>query len=239
MLANLLSLNISSAYLHEPDSELMKYRYGNDQLFTQQAFWNFVNSESQKAFKIHMLVCIILLAIYKANASTRMICIKPITLLDVMPEVSDALKIAKVIYICRHPAGRSESILRQLKHDQNIEVISNNELETLGRDWGMTNRKVKDWFQHHPAWHWVFFENLANDPTVEFGKLYEQFGLTWNEWVVAKIQQRTTIEGSGFYEAQRDSRKQPDKWRKSLTEEQVEAIRRGCLPFETNLYDSF
>ncbi|MBI3161135.1 MAG: sulfotransferase [Chloroflexi bacterium] len=239
MLGEFLALNASSLYVHEPDSALMKYRYENSVPLPPESFWDFVFLESQKPFKAHLLICVMLLAALRTDKSIETICIKPIALLDVMPDVCDAIKSANALYICRHPAGRSESTMRQIKHHQNIDNHPIARLEKLGRDWGMTNQKVQKWFQSHPAWTWVAFEKLAGDPIAEFKALYEKLGLSWDETVRAEIEKKTTGSDGGFYETQRDSRKQIDKWRTALTEEQIEAIRRGSLPFETNLYESF
>jgi hypothetical protein len=238
MLAEFLALGSSSIYIHEPDSELMKKYYTKDHPFRQMLFWNFVNSDAQKEFKVHLLNCILLRSALKSSLSTRVICIKPIALLNVMPEILQQKNI-KVLYISRHPAGRSESILRQLKHDVGIESITLDKVEELGRDWGKANRQVQEWFSRHPLWRWVVFEDLANDPLAEFKKLYAELGLVWDEQIEQKIWQKTTGEDGDFYETKRDARKQADKWRKTLTEEQVEAIRKGSLPFETNLYEGF
>ena len=80
---------------------------------------------------------------------------------------------------------------------------------------------------------------LVKEPLGEFRQLYESLGLIWDENIQNEIQQKTTGVDGGFYDIQRDSRKQADKWRAALTEEQIDAIRKGCMPFETNLYDSF
>ncbi len=238
MLGKFLALK-DSVYIHEPDLDLMKHRFGHDRLNNQAAFWKFVYSEQQKAFRVYGLVCVTLLAILNSPQSIRTICIKPVSLTDLMKEVTDTLKNVEVIYICRHPAGRSDSIVRQRKHDQNIETTSLEYFEMLGEAWGRTNSRVYALFRDHPDWRWVFFEKLTNDPLGEFKQLYESLGLTWDEDIRNEIQQKTTGEDGGFYDIQRDSRKQADKWRAALTEEQIEAIRRGCLRFETNLYDSF
>jgi len=247
MLSTFLSLGSSSFYLHEPDVELMKFRYGKERDTNHKGFWNFINSDSQSDFKIHLNTCVVFLSALKADFQT--ICIKSIALLDVMPEVSKALPSAKIIYISRHPAGRSESIIRQILREQKEKSKSpanqdpnhslNAGLERLGRSWGETHKMVLDWFRRNPTWQWVFFENLTNNPIVEFKKLYKQFGLVWDENVQREIEQRTTGKDGDFYEVQRDASKQADKWRQALTEEQVEAVRRGSLPFKTNLYEGF
>ncbi|MBI5294425.1 MAG: sulfotransferase [Chloroflexi bacterium] len=239
MLTKFLALGPTAISMHEPEVELMKQRFGPQRPFTQQAFWDFVHSAPQREFKVHSLVCIAMLAALKAPASVHTIVIKPIALLDVMPQACKALPSAGVLYICRHPAGRSESILRQLQHDQDIESISLADLEQVGREWGGTNRQVQAWFQEHPAWRWVSFEPLTREPVPEFRQLYEQFGLAWNEAIQNEIQQKTSGGDGEYYAVQRDASKQADKWRKSLTGEQVQAIRRGCLPFGTNLYEGF
>ena len=239
MLSKFLSLSPSTVSMHEPEVELMKQRFGRKRFFTQQAFWDFVHSEDQKEFKVHSLVCIAFLAALKAPAHVKTIILKPIALLDVLKEASVAFPNASIVYISRHPAGRSESILRQLKHDQNIEAISIEALELIGQDWGRTNSRVQKLFESHPDWRWVFFEKLTNDPVSEFRGLYEQFGLQWTETIQSEIEKNTTGMDGGYYAIKRDSRSQADKWRKSLTGEQVEAIRKGCLPFETHLYETF
>lgn len=239
MLSQFLSLNSSVYYLHEPDSELFKYRYDVPGPFSQEAFWKFINSDEQKEFKVHMMACIILLSALHSHRSIQTFCLKPITMLNVMPEISKVLMDARIIYICRHPAGRSESILRQLKHDQNITKLSNDKIKELGYDWGGTNKKVLGWFKMHPDWRWVSFEKLVSQPVAEFKQLYEKLGLAWDETIQREIEQKTTGTDGGFYEVQRDASKQADKWRESLTVEQVEAIRRGSLPFKTNLYEGF
>ncbi|MFZ5878549.1 MAG: sulfotransferase, partial [Chloroflexota bacterium] len=211
MLAEFLAMGRSSIYLHEPDSELMKKYYTKDHPFRQMLFWNFVNADEQKAFKVHLLNCILLRSALKSDRATRVICIKPIALLNVMPEIIQARNI-KVLYISRHPAGRSESILRQLQHDVGVQSIPLEKVEELGRDWGKANRQAQEWFTSHPRWRWVIFENLANDPLGEFKKLYADLGLAWEDGIEQAIRQKTTGEDGDFYETKRDASKQADKW---------------------------
>ena len=237
MLSRFLALGPSTVSMHEPEVALLRQRFGR-RTFTQQAFWEFAHAREQRDFKVHSLACIAMLAALKAAPAVQTIVIKPIALLDVMEEACQALPDADVAYICRHPAGRSESILRQARHDQDIQQVSLSALERLGRDWGRTNHAAQALFHRHPEWHWVPFETLTCDPLGELRSLYERLGLPWSEQVAVEVEQRTTRDG-GYYAVQRDASQQADKWRASLTAEQVEAIRRGSLPFETNLYEGF
>jgi hypothetical protein len=239
MLATFLAINTSSIYLHEPDVDLLKHRFGRYWHSSPVEFWNFANSKNQKEFRVHALNTVILLAALTSKKYVKTICVKPISMLDDMPEVSASLPNASILYICRHPAGRSESILRQVKHDQGIDSLADQKFEELGQDWGRTSRKILGWFGRHPDWQWIFFEHLTCDPLSEFEKLYRRFGLTWNEQVYDTIRQKTTEKEGEFYEVQRIASHQADKWRSALTTEQIEAVRRGCLLYETHLYEGF
>jgi hypothetical protein len=239
MLGRFLTLHPTAAYIHEPDTELMKFRFGQERLGDQVGFWKFVYSEEQKAFRVHGLVCVTLLAALRSPRAVRTICIKPISLTDVMKEAGGALSNAEILYICRHPAGRSDSIVRQRKHDQNVDTTSLEYFEMLGQAWGRITRQIQALFREHPDWHWVSFEDLTHHPIEEFKQLYGKLGLTWDATIEREIRQKTTGGDGGFYDVQRDASQQADKWRDSLSGEQVEAIRRGCLPFETNLYEGF
>jgi hypothetical protein len=239
MLGTLLSQSWSSAYLHEPEVKLLKLHYERKGASGEEKFWDFAHQQVKKDFEIHMMVCIILQAVLAAPARVRTICIKPISFLDIMQDISDAMPALKILYISRHPAGRIDSVLRQWKRHENVEKVALQKIEKLGREWGQTTSEIQAMFKTHPNWQWVSFEKLANDPLVEFEKLYEKFHLKWDENAQKVILEKTTEKDGDFYEVQRDSRKQADKWRTALTEEQVEAIRKGCLPFNTNLYESF
>lgn len=239
MLGTLLAQSWSSIYLHEPEVQLLKYHYERKRATKDEKFWDFARQQVDKNFESHMMTWIVLLAVLTARTRFRTICIKPISFLDIMQEIGDALPALRILYISRHPAGRIDSVLRQWKRHENVENVPLSKLEKLGRDWGQTTSEIQAMFKTHPRWQWVVFEDLANEPIVEFRKLYEKYRLRWDERVQAAIEERTTKKDGDFYEVQRDSRKQADKWRTALTPEQVEAIRTGCLPFNTNLYESF
>lgn len=164
MLGTFLALNKSSIYIHEPEVDMMKYHFGHYSPDNLGEFWEFVSSDQQKMFQVHALVCITLLTILKSPQQVKTICIKSVSLVDLIEEVSDALKNVEIIYICRHPAGRSESILRQRRHDQNIETASLEYLEGLGRGWGRTNSRIQSFFQGHSNFHWVFLRSFLMIP---------------------------------------------------------------------------
>jgi hypothetical protein len=239
MLGTLLAQSWSSIYLHEPEVNLLKLHYDKNANTDAQKFWDFTHQQVQKDFEMHMMVFIILRAVLASPVRFRTICIKPISFLDIMQNLSDALPALKILYISRHPAGRIDSVLRQWKRHANVEQVPLRKIEKLGQDWGKTTCEIQEMFKTHPQWQWVVFEDLANEPIIEFKKLYDKYHLRWDDRVQQAIEARTTEKDGDFYEVQRDSRKQADKWRAALSEEQVEAIRRGCRPFNTGLYESF
>jgi hypothetical protein len=239
MLGTLLAQSRSSVYLHEPEVELLKYHYKRMGAISSEKFWDFTHRQVDKDFETHMMTFIVLGSLLSAGFRFGTICIKPISFLNIMQEVSETLPDLQILYISRHPAGRIDSVLRQWKRHENVEHVSLEKIERLGQDWGKTTCEIQEMFKTHPQWNWIIFEDLANDPLVEFKKLYEKYHLKWDHEVQAAIVARTTERDGRFYEVQRDSSKQADKWRTALSEEQVEAIRRGCQPFNTDLYESF
>lgn len=243
MLGQFLALGSSTAYIHEPEAEflLKKYKLERSDTFDYRGFSMFTFEEGLKQFKIHCLICSILRSALSSERTTEVICIKPIYLTDVMEATSDALKSAQVLYISRHPCGRSESILRQRLHDQKIhpEATPESYLEMLGHSWAKQIHLAQMAFQAHPAWHWILFETLTQNPLMEFKELYKHLKLNWDEHVERRMQELTTGDDGGFYEIKRNSIAQAQKWRNALTANQIEAIRRGCSNYKTDLYESF
>ena len=243
MLGQFLALGSSSVYIHEPEEEvlLQKYRLERSETFDHAGFSKFTLEPGMQAFKIHCLVCTVLQEAYYAEPTIETICIKPIYLTEIMEKVSRALNTAKILYISRHPCGRTESILRQRQLDEKVDIASLPEsyIELLGHSWSKEIHWAQMAFRRHPEWYWVLFETLTKNPLAEFKRLYECLELLWDERVESRLVELTTGEDGGFYEIKRNSVAQAEKWRSALTEAQVEAIRRGCTNYKTNLYESF
>ncbi len=83
------------------------------------------------------------------------------------------------------------------------------------------------------------FEDLCADPVPVLKATYERLGLVWSEDVARQLTKMTSTESSDFYGTLRNSRAQIDKWKKSLSSEEAEAIRAGTRRYETGLYDGF
>lgn len=243
MLGTFLALSPASKYFHEPEKEPLMWKYKEQKKKSPDIgeFWQYALSEEPKRFKAHALACILLRVLLETPKDVDTFCVKPIYLMDVMEEATQGLDFAHVLYISRHPCGRSDSILRQRTKDhikdnpEEVEKI----LEKISNEWGRVTKNVLNLFKNHPAWYWVIFEDLANNPVQGFRELYKQFGLSWSVAIETTIHDMTTGEDGGFYDVQRNSKAQTDKWKMNLTEEQIELIRKNTTIYNTNIYTSF
>lgn len=136
-------------------------------------------------------------------------------------------QVCRIVFISRHPCGCSESILRQRRIRTSEYISGLDDLTLLGDEWGKTHAAVLDKFSSHPEWIWVRLEDLSCETTKKVQVLYGKIGLEW------------TTESDDFYGTKRNSKTQINKWRDALTSEEIEAIRRGCAPHGTGLYESF
>lgn len=249
MLGQFLALSPAAFYLHEPVQHVMHQRF--QQVTSAEtrahlpderaAFWQYALAPEQTPFKVHALVYTVWRAIATAPPATQVICIKSVSLNTAIAAIARALPEARVVYICRHPCGRCESQIRQwVRRGGRGEISTPERLRQLGDEWGRVNRDLQTLFARHPTWSWLLFEDLARDPLGEFEALYRRLHLPWSDAIQQAIAAATAAKTTGsFYDTQRDSRQQIDKWRAVLTDEQIAAIRAGTSPYATDLYESF
>ena len=240
VLSKFLALDSNTAlYVHEPIKPLLTLQFTKKHGEAEPtAFWNFVFKEEQNDWKVHLLMCIVLYYAWKVSRNLKTLCIKPIALVDVVEEVFKASG-ASIVFICRHPCGRSESILRQRRIHAGQYVDGLEGLTQLGNEWGKTHAVVQEKFRNHPEWIWVRFEDLCHKPSKEVMELYGKLGLEWTPEIERAVREMTTTESEDFYGTNRNSENQIDKWHDALTSEQIEAIQQGCAPHGTGLYKGF
>lgn len=231
-LAKALTLNHrNSCYIHEPVKKLMLKRFQEEETeLDVSAFWRYTFCEEQKPVKVHFLVCTLLrYLVSRRPRSKDTVCIKPISMYDCMEEVAKALG-GSILFISRHPCGRTESIIRQRQHVKGLGVPDIQTLVRMGDEWGRVHHIATSQFERHDGWLWVVFEILCRDPEGELCSLYRRLDLEWNDVVKEKIRRITTTESHEFYGTKRDSQSQIDKWHAALSSEQIAAIRAGCAP---------
>jgi hypothetical protein len=238
-LAEALTLeNEDAVKLHEPVKKLLRFSYrgAGGRSADDEAFWSWVFESERIPWKVHLLVCAI--AVEALRAPSRLLCIKPISMSDCIAQAAAASG-GSVVFISRHPCGRSDSLMRQRGLDPNAPRPDVRAFEEMGREWGDAHASFKRAFAKHPDWVWLKFEDLCADPVSVLKETYDRLGLTWSDRVASRLTQMTTTESSEFYGTLRNSRAQIDKWKKSLTEREVEAIRTGARSYATGLYDGF
>lgn len=236
-LGNVLTLdNKQSVYVHEPVKHLLSIQFQEQN--HSMPFWEYVFVEERKSIKVHFLVCSVLRYVLSRGLKTGdVLCIKPISMVDCIEETFNTLG-GSILFISRHPCGRTESIIRQRKIE-NTEPPGIQELTDLGREWGKIHHVVQQQFNRHEDWMWIYFEYLCENPHEEIRSLYEKYNLDWSDLVEEQIVNMTTTNSTDFYETNRNSKAQINKWKSALTRKQVEAIRAGTVHFKTELYKGF
>lgn len=244
LLGKILSVKNSSDYIHEPVKHLVQKKWEQEKRpavdFKSFDFWSYAQSQQLSWFKLHALVVTALYLLYKSGKRDRTYIMKLIAMthFDLYKWAAHFLR-APVIFILRHPCGRSESLLRQAKLDRNEIIDSLSTFEKWGDRWASTHRRVQHVFEHHPKWIIVKFEELCAEPIKKSKQIYAQLGLKWNSRVEKEIRIMTNTDSDEFYGVNRVAHKQIDKWESKLKSEQIEAIRKGTLKYGTKLYEGF
>lgn len=112
-------------------------------------------------------------------------------------------------------------------------------LERFGAYWGACYHVILRQRAAHPAWTLVPHEALCVDPDGEFRRVFERLHLRWSPATTAHLAASTTTASDRPYVAQRVSAEEPDKWRRELTEVEVEEVRRFVRPYKLGLYEGF
>ena len=87
------------------------------------------------------------------------------------------------------------------------------------------------WAETHKNSDWkvVLHENICTDPAAQFEQLYEDTGLAWTDEADRYVR-TSNRPGTGFT-TDRLAAEQPARWRKRLSADQLEEIRRVLSPF--------
>lgn len=238
-LAEALTLdNDEAVKLHEPVKKLLRLSYSGPggRSADDKAFWSWVFEAERIPWKVHLLVCTI--AVQALRSPKKLLLVKPISMSDCVEEAAAATG-GSVVFISRHPCGRSDSLMRQRGLDPSASRPDLGEFEQMGREWGGAHADFKLAVAEHPDWVWLRFEDLCADPVSVLKATYERLGLVWSHDAESELTRMTNTESSDFYGTLRNSRAQIDKWKKSLSSDEVEAIRAGARSYATGLYDGF
>lgn len=108
--------------------------------------------------------------------------------------------------------------------------------------WNAMYDVVRGYRERHPDWHFVNYDDLAEDPLAGFRDLYERLGLRWDERARAEVERSTSESNVKEVPAwrrrtiNRDSRAAKRTWTQRLSPEEVERVRRGVTAVAASFY---
>lgn len=147
------------------------------------------------------------------------------------------------VFIIRHPAAfvasmkekdwkrdykqfLSQPYLMEIlhKYKDKIEQYSEFEYDTIDQAilfWNMIYYYISVMKLKHPEWIYVKHEDLSSEPVNEIKKLYEQLGISFTPYIENKIKEYTSFSSTPT-NLKRNSKENITKWKKILTEEEVQ-----------------
>ncbi|MEO0974377.1 MAG: sulfotransferase [Pseudomonadota bacterium] len=178
--------------------------------------------------------------------------IESVARLGLVLAACDALR---VVHLLRHPCGHIASVLRgersgkfsasgassedfaifemfadtpayrrfELSPQRLREMTAE---ERLAWRWALFNDKAIDDNDGNPAYVQLVYEELCADPVGVAQRLFEQCELQWHEQSQAFVAEDAQQDSEEFYSIKRDPAKAAAKWRKELSEDQIERILR-------------
>ena len=109
--------------------------------------------------------------------------------------------------------------------------------------WNAMYDVVRGYRERHPDWHFVKYDDLADDPLSGFGDLYARLGLTWDGRARGEVEKSTRESNVKEVPAwrrraiNRDSRAAKRTWTHRLTPEEVQRVREGVTGVAASFYD--
>jgi hypothetical protein len=108
--------------------------------------------------------------------------------------------------------------------------------------WNAMYDVVRGYRDRHPGWHFVKYDDLADDPASGFRDLYAGLGLTWDRRARREVERSTSTANVKEVPAwrrraiRRDSRAAKRTWAQRLTPEEVQRVRRGVAEVAASFY---
>ena len=152
----------------------------------------------------------------------------------------------RVVVLVRHPAGYVDSLLRKgwgvdmrnllsqaalmrdhlepYREEIEAQVRARDPLEAATLVWRMINGHLHASLRHHSDWLYVRHMDLCREPLNAFGRLYDDLDLTMSSRARESIKRHSY--GEGERRIQRDSAGVAHQWKRTLTSEQIDRVRR-------------
>lgn len=220
---------------------------------TDQTPWPYETSARLKL--IQLLLEVIWLS--EQFASSRKLVVKSVHSILALPYLQHHFN-PQVVLVVRHPADIVLSHTKLKNPDINRDIFAHKRfqedylsgslmqevkklstpLEKAGAQVGAFYYIFARQFKDHPDWILVEHETYCMDPVEQFKTLYNQLNLRWSSEIEKFIRELNSSEQSG-YEARRIAQNQTGKWKKELSADEAEQIRRGYSLFPHHFYRDF
>jgi hypothetical protein len=106
----------------------------------------------------------------------------------------------------------------------------------IGAYWAACTHVVLQQQRQHPEWIVVRHEDFFDDPEARFRDLCKRLDLSWTAESERRLRDSNAADSGKFYVPGRVIADERDKWRRHLTKEQVDTVRRAVEPFDLPTY---
>lgn len=159
----------------------------------------------------------------------------------------------RIIYLIRHPASVADSFHRlgyngkqlkprlskkTLEKYDNYEHFTDSFWSEHGALQAIILKETMTIAQDYQDFRLVFYEDLCLNTLSAFKKLFDFVELEWDQTIEKQIIQRSfpeTVDNHNF-STQRNSSCEVNKWKRQLSENQIQEVKRGWLSFDPPAY---
>jgi Sulfotransferase family len=117
-----------------------------------------------------------------------------------------------------------------------LRAAANDFWSCIAAYWAACTHVVLQQQQRYPEWIVVRHEDFFDDPKARFRDLCSRLDLPWTAASERYLRDSNAADSGKLYVPKRVIADERDKWRRKLTPEQVETVRRGVAPFDLQVY---
>lgn len=109
--------------------------------------------------------------------------------------------------------------------------------------WNAMYDVVRGYRERHPDWHFVKYDDLADDPQSGFRDLYGRAGLTWDERAQREVTRSSNesnvkeVSTRRRRAIRRDSRAAKRTWTQRLSPDEIDRVREGVAEVAASFYE--
>lgn len=140
----------------------------------------------------------------------------------------------------KHQEALMEDHLKDVLHT--VDALKVGLVEEAAYLWLAVNSVLEKYAERNDKMTIVRHEDISNEPLPEFLRLYDKFDLPFSQRVQKKIKEHTSSQNSAdpkdnvAHQLKRDSVANLARWKKILTEKEIEVVRRITSPLADKYY---